>query len=71
MHIGHKIEEVVRSKGIGVSWLASQICCSRSNVYKIFSNPKIDIEMLRRLGEVLNYDFFSDLSHSSNPSNPS
>lgn len=64
MHIGHKIEQVVREKRLSISELASQICCTRNNVYKIFGRKSIDTELLERIARILDYDFFKDLSES-------
>ena len=62
VHIGKKIENVVRSRGVSISWLAKQICCERTNIYSIFRRPSIDTELLLRLSKILTYDFFKDYS---------
>ena len=36
IHIGQMIQKVISDKGIKVSWLAQMLCCSRSNIYKIY-----------------------------------
>jgi len=58
MHIGNCIREKLREDGRSVSWFARQICCTRSNVYKIFNKSSIDTELLERIGKVLRYNFF-------------
>lgn len=62
IHIGQKIRKIVETKGIRVSWLAQQLCCERRNIYHIYSRSTIDTELLLRLSEVLDYDFFADIS---------
>jgi hypothetical protein len=62
MHIGKKIETVVRSQGRSVSWLAAQIPCDRSNIYNIFKRDTIDVKLLMRLSVILGYNFLDDLS---------
>jgi plasmid maintenance system antidote protein VapI len=62
MHIGSKIQEKLRESGHTVAWFARQICCTRTHVYKIFNKENIDVELLMRISNVLNYDFFQDLS---------
>lgn len=64
MHIGKKIKEKLKEDGHSVAWFASQICCTRTHAYKIFNKENIDIELLRRISRVLDYDFFNDLSES-------
>lgn len=58
VHIGKKIEEVVRAKRIGISELAEMINKSRPLVYDIFDRESIDTALLKRLSEVLNFNFF-------------
>ncbi|MCC8114133.1 MAG: XRE family transcriptional regulator [Bacteroidales bacterium] len=62
MHIGNRIEQISREKRYGVSWFASQICCTRTHVYKIFAMRSIDTEQLMRISAALDHDFFLDLS---------
>ena len=61
-HIGHRIKEVANRKGIKTSWLAVQLGCHRNNVYLIFSRSWIDTETLMKISQILEHDFFVDLS---------
>jgi hypothetical protein len=61
-HIGHIIRQVVTKKGIKVPWVAQQLGCHRNNVYLIFSRRWIDTDTLLKLAEILDHDFFADLS---------
>ncbi|MBD5240147.1 MAG: XRE family transcriptional regulator [Bacteroidales bacterium] len=45
-----------------VTWFANKICCSRTNVYKIFERDNIDVRLLYSISRVLNHDFFADIS---------
>lgn len=62
MHIGERIKEVFKERGITVVAFARSIPCSRENVYRIFKNENIDILQLMRIGKVLEHDFFKDIS---------
>ena len=62
MHIGTRIKEVFQERRITVVAFARSIPCSRENVYRIFKNENIDILQLKRIGQVLEHDFFMDLS---------
>ena len=66
MKIGERIKEVFNSlpKNCTINWFASQLHCDRRNVYRIFTKDNIDIQLLRRICEVLRHDFFADLSDS-------
>lgn len=64
MHIGQLIRQQVEKQGVTVSWLARQLPCSRTNVYKIFDRATIDTSVLVRISIILKYDFFKHYSES-------
>ncbi len=65
MHIGKQIESVVRSEGRSVGWLAKNISCERANVYNIFKRRSIDTNLLAKISEVLNHNFFEDIANET------
>ncbi len=56
--IGQLIQAKLNEKGRTVVWLSRQIPCSRQNLYKVFKKDCIDTEMLMRISQILEYDFF-------------
>lgn len=58
IHIGEKIKEVAKKKGITIVDFASKINCSRRNIYSIFNKPTIDTGLLLKISKVLEYNFF-------------
>ena len=60
--IGSLINEILRKKGFSVTQFAAQIGCERNNVYNIIKKDDISIVQLRRISEVLKYNFFRDLA---------
>ena len=64
IHAGQLIERTLHEQGRTVTWFATQLCCTRPNVYKIFRKENIDIHLLWRISCILNHDFFHDLSDS-------
>lgn len=58
VHIGQRIEDELHKRGLSVSWFAEQLCCSRTNVYKIFEKSSVDTELLLRISSILQCDFF-------------
>ena len=58
IHVGRLIEEELHRQGLSVTWFAEQLCCARTNVYKIFGKSSIDTELLLRISYILRYDFF-------------
>lgn len=62
LHIGHEIHNKLKEDGHTVVWLASQLSCSRTNVYKIFEKENLDTGVLHRICLILNTDFFKMFS---------
>lgn len=62
MHIGHRVQEVLREQERSATWFAEKLCYTRSNVYKIFDRSSIDTFLLQRISQILNHNFFADLS---------
>jgi predicted transcriptional regulator len=59
IHIGKEIQKVMKSRGIRVSWLAKQIGNNRNNIYNIWKQQDINTNILIRISNALNYDFFA------------
>lgn len=62
IHIGREIKRVLMSQRRSASWLAQQICCDRTNIYKIFTKCSIDTQLLMKISKALSYDFFEYIS---------
>ncbi|HRN41339.1 MAG: hypothetical protein KF732_12140 [Flavobacteriales bacterium] len=67
IHIGKKIHEVVKAKGISISVFAKKINKSRTVVYDIFERESIDSLLLYKISEELDFNFLSlyDLSNNN------
>lgn len=57
IHIGKKIHEVVKAKGISISVFAKKINKSRTVVYDIFERESIDSLLLYKISEELDFNF--------------
>ena len=64
MKIGERIRIVFDQlpKTYTIDWFAKELNCDRRNVYRIFKKENIDIHLLSRISQILNHDFFRDLS---------
>ena len=63
VEIGSVIKDRLQASRHSVVWLATQLECSRTNVYKIFGKKSIGTEELFKISEVLKYDFFKIYSN--------
>lgn len=59
--IGQLIKERIDAQNLKVTEFARMIGTERSNVYDIFERESIDTGLLKKIGQVLHYDFFQDL----------
>ena len=57
-HIGNLIKEELERQGRSITWLAKQLGYSRQNAYKIFNRPWIYTDLLLKISDLLDYDFF-------------
>ena len=61
-HIGNRIKEVLAAQGRSITWLARELGCTRDNLYKIFNHSFLNTDLLFKICEVTNHDFFKDCS---------
>ncbi len=59
VHIGNLILHELTAQRRSASWLAEQLSCDRTNVYKIFKKKYLDTQLLLRISRILGRDFFS------------
>ena len=58
IHIGHCIREQLEKQGRSTVWLARELGCHRTNLYKIYERPSIDVSVLFRISRIMQFDFF-------------
>ena len=61
-HIGNLIKAELQRQGRTITWLAQQLGCSRDNLYKIFHHSFVNTDLLFRICEVMEHNFFKDCS---------
>lgn len=60
IHIGHQIKDILKKQGRTTVWLASQIPCTPNHLYKIYACPHINTDLLTRISNILEYNFFEE-----------
>lgn len=66
MHIGNIIKQTMEEQGRTTVWLAKQLSCNRSFIYRIYERPTIDTGVLKLISIALDRDFFEVLSKEVN-----
>ena len=57
-HIGKLIKAELARQGRSITWLAAQLGYSRQYVYKLFRRKWIYTDLLLKISDLLDYDFF-------------
>jgi lambda repressor-like predicted transcriptional regulator len=65
-HIGKLIKAELARQGRSITWLAMQLGYSRQYVYKLFRRKWIYTDLLLKICDLLDYDFFSCFSEYRN-----
>ena len=61
-HIGQAIKAELARQGRSITWLAHQIGCTRENLYKIMRREWIYTDVLFKISDALDHDFFKACS---------
>jgi len=62
IHMGKLVYQKLKEDGRSASWLAKQIHCSRTHIYKLFQKSEIPHPQLVQIGIALESDFFTHYS---------
>jgi predicted transcriptional regulator len=60
VHIGNRIKAVLKQQGRTTVWLAKQIPCTPNHLYKVYANASINTDTLKRISDILDYNFFEE-----------
>lgn len=58
LHIGREIEHKYKESGIKLSEFAKRLNTTPRNIYDIFERSDIKTDQLKKISEVLNFNFF-------------
>jgi len=60
IHIGKAIHQRLKEIGMTKAEFAKRIHCTRQNIYSIFERKELNTNLLRKISEVLGYNFLVD-----------
>ena len=55
---GERIKQELKKQGKTSVWLAEQLGCHRTNIYKVYERATIDTGLLSHISKLLSFDFF-------------
>jgi len=61
LHKGEIIEKAVRKQRFPITLLAKRLGVSRRHVYNIFNNSKVSLDLVLKVGKIIQYDFTEEL----------
>ena len=61
IHYGNEVKAKVEEYGMSIAEFARRIGCSRNNVYNIFNRDFINMQLLQKISDVLDFDFIHEL----------
>ena len=64
IHIGQCIKEQLKKDHRSVGWLSREIGCTRNHIYKIFNKPSLDSDLILRVSNAMNFNFFQYYSRA-------
>jgi hypothetical protein len=62
MEMGKRVKLKADQLRIGPTELAKKISTSKPNLYSIFKRDSLDVELVMKISEALEYNFFAELS---------
>ena len=65
MHLGKRIKEVVDKIGMSYAEFGRRINTTPQNVNSIFKREMIHLDMLSKIGDILDHNFFKDLAEDT------
>lgn len=66
INLGERIQQELKQQERSISWLARKMGCNRTGVYRILKKNSIDTALLFQISQILNYNFFQELSKNMN-----
>ncbi|MBQ9509539.1 MAG: helix-turn-helix transcriptional regulator [Bacteroidales bacterium] len=57
IHLGMLVEQKMKERNISINEFAQAIHCDRTNVYSIFKRKSMDVQLIVRISNALDYDF--------------
>lgn len=63
LHVGNLIKEKLSQRNVSISEFAKMLYMDESNLYKTLKKKHINTELLARISELLNYNFFVDFQN--------
>lgn len=65
LHVGKLVKAKLKERAHTCVWLAAQMDCSRTNLYKIFNKEYVNTRDLEKLSVILHYNFFEVLAQET------
>lgn len=70
IHVGHTVENAVRSSGMSITAISHKLNVSRKTIYNYFEDPELDLKIVQRFEKILHTSIISKDQLMVNYDNP-
>jgi AcrR family transcriptional regulator len=56
-HQGEIVQEAIKNSGISITRIVEELGITRPTIYRKFKDDTLDAKFVRRIGEIIDYDF--------------
>jgi len=60
LHRGEIVEQRVRNSDLKITKIAAALHITRNTLYVRFQTPDLDLDFIKKVGKIINYDFGND-----------
>ncbi|RZJ87464.1 MAG: hypothetical protein EOO60_12180, partial [Hymenobacter sp.] len=69
-HQGEIVQEAIKNSGISITRIVEELGITRPTMYRKFKDDTLDINFVKRVGEIIGHDFAQDFTLSGQPTLP-
>jgi transcriptional regulator with XRE-family HTH domain len=66
-HQGEILQEAIKNSGISITRIVEELGITRPTIYRKFKEETIDYSFVKKVGDVINYDFSEDFTLLQQP----
>ena len=66
-HQGEILQEIIKNSGISITRIVEELGITRPTIYRKFKDETLDYNFVKRIGEIINHDFFIEFTDVKQP----
>ena len=61
-HQGEILQEAIKNSGISITRIVEELGITRPTIYRKFKEETVDYNFVKKIGDIINHDFSSDIT---------